>query len=504
MRTKRKFTLADCIATAKSRNGKCLSEEFVNVNTKMLWECHKGHQWESTYKSVEALESWCPACIGRDKDVQFAKLQNTLVTKGWTILSGEYEGTKKRTLLIRCDEGHEWTTSHQKIELYGCPECSQRCRDINKNKLAIEAIIASKKGEWVSGEYKNARSRITVKCQFGHSWDTTPVQIKNHGGWCPTCQGHNKEEQLKIIKEISKKNGGECLSTRYVNKDKKLKFKCVNGHEFKMAPSNVKNGQWCPKCSYYQMENKTRYTFEKLTGVLFEKNGKRIASFELDGYHNFSELKLEIAFEYNGIQHYKFVKFFHKTIEGFLKRQEADKDKRKACLKEGILLLEVPYYCTTTDEELLLYVLELLYCCGVNATLVESVEDFYEDFYSKSPQIQRVKKIIKAKGGTLLSRAYNGSQTPITIICKEGHEWTTQYVCITQGKWCPNCAGRSRDKDWLFQQLKKRVEDELGFNLITPHYTPDREKVELKCPSGHLFKRTVNHLKRRNEKCPFC
>lgn len=60
---------------------------------------------------------------------------------------------------------------------------------------------------------------------------------------------------------------------------------------------------------------------------------------ELDCYN--SELKL--AVEYNGIQHYKYSPYFHKSREAFHNQKYRDYMKKTICEKNGITLIEVPY-----------------------------------------------------------------------------------------------------------------------------------------------------------------
>ena len=54
--------------------------------------------------------------------------------------------------------------------------------------------------------------------------------------------------------------------------------------------------------------------------------------------------KLVCLIEYDGQQHYEFVKFFHKTQSGFKKQQEWDRRKNKYCLLHNIPLYRVPYW----------------------------------------------------------------------------------------------------------------------------------------------------------------
>ena len=60
---------------------------------------------------------------------------------------------------------------------------------------------------------------------------------------------------------------------------------------------------------------------------------------ELDCYN--SEMKL--AVEYNGIQHYKYVPFFHNNKEAFLNQKYRDQMKKQMCKENNVTLIEVPY-----------------------------------------------------------------------------------------------------------------------------------------------------------------
>jgi hypothetical protein len=77
------------------------------------------------------------------------------------------------------------------------------------------------------------------------------------------------------------------------------------------------------------------------------KNNVTGQNLELDLYND--ELKLGI--EYSGIQHYKFVPFFHKNYEQFQTQKYRDEIKRMLCEKNGIKLIEIPYTVKLKDME---------------------------------------------------------------------------------------------------------------------------------------------------------
>ena len=66
---------------------------------------------------------------------------------------------------------------------------------------------------------------------------------------------------------------------------------------------------------------------------------------ELDCYNK----DLGLAVEYNGIQHYKYIPYFHKTKDSFHNQKYRDYMKRQMCERNGIYLIEVPYTVDVKD-----------------------------------------------------------------------------------------------------------------------------------------------------------
>lgn len=59
---------------------------------------------------------------------------------------------------------------------------------------------------------------------------------------------------------------------------------------------------------------------------------------ELDCY----EESLKLAVEYNGVQHYKYIPYFHKNKEAFYNQMYRDEIKRHMCQQNRVNLIEVP------------------------------------------------------------------------------------------------------------------------------------------------------------------
>ncbi|SDE47099.1 hypothetical protein SAMN05421548_15311 [Paraburkholderia lycopersici] len=61
-------TIGEMHEIARERGGRCLSDAYVNVTTKLEWECARGHVWSTSPMAVLA-GCWCPACKYLDQCV---------------------------------------------------------------------------------------------------------------------------------------------------------------------------------------------------------------------------------------------------------------------------------------------------------------------------------------------------------------------------------------------------------------------------------------------------
>jgi tetratricopeptide (TPR) repeat protein len=57
------FSLEAMDAYAKMQGGNCLSHQYINPKSKLLWECKNGHQWQATSEEILGNGSWCPRCV---------------------------------------------------------------------------------------------------------------------------------------------------------------------------------------------------------------------------------------------------------------------------------------------------------------------------------------------------------------------------------------------------------------------------------------------------------
>ena len=120
-----KYSLEGMHRLAKSKEGRCLSEEYINTKTKLIWECKKKHQWKAIPESIIRLGTWCPECAGHKK-LDLDKMQAVARSRGGKCLSALYVNVDTN-YFWECSKGHEFrnTFSHIKNGGQWCPVCSK-------------------------------------------------------------------------------------------------------------------------------------------------------------------------------------------------------------------------------------------------------------------------------------------------------------------------------------------------------------------------------------------
>ncbi len=119
----RRNTIEQAKKLAKSRGGKCLSEQYKNVYSVLEWRCEKQHTWKARYNNI-SNGLWCPFCAkNRKKTIQDA--QKLAEEKNGLCLSESYTNDRSH-LTWQCDKGHIWETSYHCIR-QGCWCPSLQC-----------------------------------------------------------------------------------------------------------------------------------------------------------------------------------------------------------------------------------------------------------------------------------------------------------------------------------------------------------------------------------------
>lgn len=174
----KRLTLQHAKDRAAEKGGFCLSEDYINNQTKMLWQCGKCfNTWEAIYGSVYSGH-WCPTCGGSQKlTLQHAK--DLAIKYGGLCLSKEYINTSTK-MLWQCAKGHSWGATYNKVYSGSwCPTCASNT------------------------SYGEILSRLTLEQMLG-----CPFPKTRNLPWLVTPEGNHLEldcynEELKLALEYN-------------------------------------------------------------------------------------------------------------------------------------------------------------------------------------------------------------------------------------------------------------------------------------------------------------
>lgn len=334
------------------------------------------------------------------------------------------------------------------------------CKDCNKEhkrkvfsdgKLGFIKKMKSKFGDVFSYsemEYVNARTKVKIQCKKCSCEIFSVPYVLLNGKGCPDCykQKVNKDfisNKLLEINDYVKKVGGKCLSTDYLNNEENLKFQCKKGHVFYESWADVKfSMRWCKECAPNRLVGETlaRMILEHLLSTKMPSCYlKSMEGLQLDGYSK----QRNIAFEYQGYQHFIEKSHFHLSSNDYKKQITRDSTKKVLCKKNGINLIEIFQFKNIKKSRIPIFIEE------VKKVLDQSGLD-----YSKDPfkiDLERIYKGRKSKlydiaklkvekvNGTI--QDYVGSTSKHIVKCENGHETLKLLSVINRNGFnCQKCS----------------------------------------------------------------
>lgn len=268
-------------------------------------------------------------------------------------------------------QSKDW--SHLKTYTFGCSYCSGR----GKTNDDIIPLIKNKDVELTS-QYRGNEKPIDCKCKkCGNEWTTLPKVLITNGSGCPKC---GKEKAVKaetktkeqFIKDLEKVNPHIEVIGEYVNTHTKIKCKCkIDGTIWFAYPANLlNNSAGCPYCTISIGERMLLDTLKKLKIDFIPqhtiKDCKLILNLKFDAF----DIDNDIAFEYNGEQHYYPIDFAGKgkdwAEQEFAKTAARDNAKIEYCKNNNIPIIIVPYWEKDNMER---YIVDKLNKLEINKTV---------------------------------------------------------------------------------------------------------------------------------------
>lgn len=446
-----RLTLKDAQDLARSREGECLSVEYINSLTPMRWRCKYGHEWTANFGSLKHGR-WCHECssglyerICRKylEDIfeeEFRKQRpkwlvndsgNRLELDGYCEKLGiafEHNGTQhyKPVKHFGGKDKFEKTFRNDFIKKELCDKFSVKLIIIpelfNMTKIIDLPIIVKK---------ELIRLNIEIPNKF---YDTNILDLGIYSN------------KIDYFNKIAENYGGCLLSDKYIDYNEKLLWKCSCGYEWEDYAYCVLNGKWCPICmSRKKFVSTLLYSLEFAKELAYKKNGECLS---IEYKNSFSDLDW-------------------KCKDGHI---------WKAPLRRII----TNHWCPE--------------CAIIKNTKNQTK-------YS----LELANDLANKKEGFCISKEYKSLVDKLKWKCKVGHIWETTLRNVMNGSWCPECDNRVADgtRRYSLNYIKDFALNKNGKCLSDKYFSLGR-KLEWECEFGHKWSASFRQILYHNTWCPEC
>ncbi len=251
-----------------------LKPTTVSLNTckKVWWKCKSGHTWKSSIANRNKGKG-CPYCSGRNAikgKNDLATLNPNLIQEWDSSLNGslspnDFLPNSEKNVWWECEHGHKWQAKiKDRTKGHGCPYCSNHKVWQGYNDLqTVNPRLALEWDDGLNGDLKpfdismGSNKKVWWKCQNGHTWQST-VANRTTGHGCPFCSSHKAWHGYNDLQTVNpnlakewdcEKNNGLTPANVLPNSEKKVWWKCKDGHKWQATIASRHHGNGCPYCS---------------------------------------------------------------------------------------------------------------------------------------------------------------------------------------------------------------------------------------------------------------
>jgi hypothetical protein len=253
-------------------NGNSKPSDFLPGSPKIVyWRCKNGHSYKAALIARRDGSS-CPYCAGTSVLAGFNDIATTnpellpLFSSKNTVLPSEVQAGSEKKLMWVCEKGHEWLAQVNSLTRgTRCPVC------VNKKVIPGLNDFASRFPRLASEYYSDLNDGVPIesvragskklcvwRCQFGHTWKSTPSNRAHFDSGCPVCKNRDlhvgfndmKSSHPNLALEFDLElNAPETPLTLIASTHKRLWWKCSQGHSWR-ATGNARasRNSGCPTC----------------------------------------------------------------------------------------------------------------------------------------------------------------------------------------------------------------------------------------------------------------
>lgn len=315
---------------------------YINNRTKVCIICPEhGEFWQEPSSHLSGCG--CPKCANKNKtlDEVIGHCKEVHGDKyDYSLLTTPNLSIKQKIICKKCGNIFEMSLNNHIYQKQGCKFCSHRSYAYTTDEFIKRAReIHGDRYDYSKVKYKNKYEKVCIICpEHGEFWQMPDKHVNSKQG-CPKCSSFHKMNTDEFIQKAIEKHGNwfDYSNVDYKNNDTKVCIVCPEHGEFWQTPHSHLQGKGCPKCHEENNVNEI-----KLFNFLNENYDGEIISQYKDTWLNGQTLDIyipskKIGIEYQGIQHFRPVKFFG-GIKKYEYTKSKDKEKYDKCKANGVKL----------------------------------------------------------------------------------------------------------------------------------------------------------------------
>jgi hypothetical protein len=228
-------------------------------NKTLGWICNLGHTWKTKPNNRAYQNQGCPVCSGNVTLPGYNDLATThpalaLQADGWDPTTLSLGSNKK--VSWKCNSGHSWkaAVANRTGNNSGCPICTNKEVLMGYNDFATThpGLAAQADGWDPRTVVAFSQKRMQWRCSLGHTWRTR-VARRSAGDNCPVCSNQvvlvGFNDLATTNPDLAAQADGWDPRTVVRFANKKVTWKCENGHQWKAVVASRSQGVGCPGCA---------------------------------------------------------------------------------------------------------------------------------------------------------------------------------------------------------------------------------------------------------------
>lgn len=317
--------------------------EYLGSKKYLLIECQI-HGEFSQKPNCHLNGDGCSKCSGKNKysTEEFIIKATNIHNHKYDYSLVQYINNKTKVKII-CPIHGEFKQSPDKHinQKNGCTICGKKQNSTNEEFINKAKLKHNNKYDYSIIDYVNSKTKVKIICKIHGEFEQTP---NSHmlGYGCVRCNGPIITDFIQKANSIHN-NKYDYSMVKYVNSSVKINILCIKHGIFSQKLNDHLYGNGCPICRESIGEKEIRNYLLKNEIKFISQHRFKDCKYKNTLPFDFYLPDYNLCIEYNGIQHYEYRKFFHRTKNALSVQQLKDNIKKQYCDVNGISLLIIKY-----------------------------------------------------------------------------------------------------------------------------------------------------------------